>query len=136
MALKVAMIISVISIILLVIYGADSIMAITEHLGIQSTAFLQMDVKARGMIFGMIPAILLVISYFITRKDPSKVLGVLIIIGGALMAVGVGIIFTLQGSSIPAAGLREFGAVVGIGIVIMTLGGLKIKKSKIPPMQK
>ena len=57
MALKVAMIISIISIILLVIYGADSIMAITEHLGIQNTAFLQMDVKARGAIFGIIPAI-------------------------------------------------------------------------------
>ena len=131
MALKVAMIISIISIILLVIYGADSIMAITEHIGIQNTAFLQMDVKARGLIFGMIPAILLVISYFITRKEPSKILGILIIIGGALMVVGVGLIFALQGSSIPAAGQGEFGAVVGIGAVIMALGGLKIKKSKI-----
>ena len=136
MALKVAMIISVISIILLVIYGADSIMAITEHRGIQSTAFLQMDVKERGIIFGMIPAILLVISYFITRKEPSKILGVLIIIGGALMVVGVGLIFALQGSSIPAAGRGEFGAVVGIGVGIMALGGLKIKKSKIRQMQK
>ena len=136
MALKVAMIISVISIILLVIYGADSIMAITEHLGIQSTAFLQMDVKERGIIFGMIPAILLVISYFITRKEPSKILGVLIIIGGALMVTGVGIIFALQGNSIPSAGQREFGIVVGIGMIIITLGGLKIKKSKIQPMQK
>lgn len=134
MALKVAMIISIISIILLVIYGVDSIMAITENLGIQNTAFLQMDVKARGLIFGMIPAILLVISYFITRKEPSKVLGVLIIIGGGLMVVGVGLIFALQGSSIPSAGQGEFGAVVGIGAVIMALGGLKIKKSKIHPM--
>ena len=134
MALKVAMIISIISIILLVIYGVDSIMAITEHLGIQNTAFLQMDVKARGLIFGMIPAILLVISYFITRKKPSKALGVLIIIGGALMVLGVGLIFALQGNSIPAAGRGEFGAVVGIGSVIMALGGLKIKKSKIRQM--
>ncbi len=134
MALKVAIIISVISIILLVIYGADSIMAIIEHLGLQSTAFLQMDVKARGMIFGIIPAILLIISYFITRKEPSPFLGVLIIIGGALMVAGVGLIFALQGSSIPSAGQREFGAVVGIGVVIIALGGLKIKKSKIRPM--
>lgn len=134
MALKVAIIISVISIILLVIYGADSIMAIIEHLGIQSTAFLQMDVKARGMVFGIIPAILLIISYFITRKEPSPLLGVLIIIGGALMVAGVGLIFALQGSSIPSAGQREFGIVVGIGVVIIALGGLKIKKSKIRPM--
>ena len=134
MALKVAMIISIISIILLVIYGVDSIMAITEHIGMQNTAFLQIDVKARGIIFGMIPAILLVISYFITRKEPSKTLGVLIIIGGGLMVVGVGLIFALQGSSIPASGQGEFGAVIGIGAVIMALGGLKIKKSKIPQM--
>ena len=131
MALKVAMIISIISIILLVIYGVDSIMAITEHIGVQNTAFLQMDVKARGLIFGMIPAILLIISYFITRKEPSKILGVLIIIGGGLMVIGVGLIFALQGSSIPAAGRGEFGAVVGIGAIILALGGLKIKKSKI-----
>ena len=134
MALKVAMIISIISIILLVIYGADSIMAITENLGMQNTAFLQMDVKIRGLVFGMIPAILLVASYFITRKESSKVLGVLIIIGGALMVVGVGLIFALQGSSIPAAGRGEFGAVIGIGTIIIILGGLKIKKSKIHQM--
>ena len=131
MALKIAKIISIISIILLVIYGADSIMAITEHLGMQNTAFLQMDVKARGLIFGMIPAILLIISYFITRKESSKILGILIIIGGAVMVVGVGLIFALQGSSIPTAGRGEFGAVIGIGVVIIALGGLKIRKSKI-----
>jgi phosphatidylglycerophosphate synthase len=61
-------------------------------------------------------------------------LGVLIIIGGALMVVGVGLIFALQGSSIPTAGRGEFGAVIGIGAIIMILGGLKIKKSKIRQM--
>ena len=136
MALKIAMIISVVSIILLAIYGADSIMAITENLGIQSTAFLHMDVKARGMVFGIIPAALLVISYVITRKEPSTGLGVLIIIGGTLMIVGVGLIFALQGSAIPSAGRGEFGVVIGIGIAIAIIGGLKVKKSKIRQMQK
>ena len=130
MALKVAMIMSIISIIMLAIYGADSIMAITQNLGLQSTAFLNMDVKVRGMIFGIIPSALLVISYFITRKEPSKSLGIAIIIGGALMVVGVGIIFALQGSAIPSAGRGEFGAVVGIGVIIVLLGLLKIKKSR------
>jgi len=89
-----------------------------------------MDVKVRGVIFGMIPAALLIISYFITRKEASKGLGILIVIGGALMIVGVGIIFALQGSAIPDSGKGEFGAVVGIGIIIAILGGLKIKKSR------
>lgn len=130
MALKVAIIMSIVSIIMLAIYGADSIMAITQNLGLQSTAFLNMDVKVRGMIFGIIPSALLVISYFITRKEPSKSLGIAMIIGGALMVVGVGIIFALQGSAVPSAGRGEFGAVVGIGVIIVLLGLLKIKKSR------
>ena len=130
MALKISLIISIVSIILLAIYGADSIAAITENLGVQNSAFLNMDVKVRGVIFGMIPAALLIISYFITRKEASKGLGILIVIGGALMIAGVGIIFALQGSAIPNSGKGEFGAVVGIGIIIAILGGLKIKKSR------
>jgi len=128
MALKISLIMSIVSIILLAIYGADSIAAITENLGVQNSAFLNMDVKVRGVIFGMIPAALLIISYFITRKEASKGLGILIAIGGALMIAGVGIIFALQGSAIPDSGKGEFGAVVGIGIIIAILGGLKIKK--------
>jgi len=130
MALKISLIMSIVSIILLAIYGADSIAAITENLGVQNSAFLNMDVKVRGVIFGMIPAALLIISYFITRKEASKGLGILIVIGGALMIAGVGIIFALQGSAIPDSGKGEFGAVVGIGIIIAILGGLKIKKSR------
>ncbi len=130
MALKISLIMSIVSIILLAIYGVDSIAAIVENLGIQNTAFLHMDVKVRGIIFGMIPAALLIISYFITRKEASKGLGILIVIGGALMIVGVGIIFALQGSAIPDSGKGEFGAVVGIGIIIAVLGGIKIKKSR------
>jgi len=130
MALKISLIMSIVSIILLAIYGADSIAAITENLGVQNSAFLNMDVKVRGVIFGMIPAALLIISYFITRKEASKGLGMLIVIGGALMIAGVGIIFALQGSAIPDSGKGEFGAVVGIGIIIAILGGLKITKSR------
>ena len=130
MSLKAAIIMSVISIIMLAIYGADSIMAINENLGIQNTAFLNIDVKTRGEVFGIIPAAMLIISFFITRKEPSKGLGTLIIIGGALMITGVGIIYALQGNNIPSEGMREFGAVVGIGIVIVILGSIKIKKSK------
>ena len=130
MALKISLIMSIASIILLAIYGADSIAAITENLGVQNSAFLNMDVKVRGVIFGMIPAALLIISYFITKKEASRVLGILIVIGGALMMAGVGIIFALQGSAIPNSGKGEFGAVVGIGIIIAILGGLKIKKSR------
>src|SRR5438445_5337537 len=129
MALKAAIAMSAISIAMLAIYGADAIMASTENLGPQSTAFLHTDVMTRGVIFGIIPAAMLIISFFITRKESSKRLGILIIIVVALMIIGVGVILVLQGNSIQTAGKGDFVAVVGIGIVIVILGGLKIKKS-------
>jgi len=130
MVLKAAIIMSVISIAMLAIYGADSIIAINENLGVQNTAFLNIDVKTRGEIFGIIPAAVLIASFFVTRKEPSSNLGILIVVGRALMIIGVGIIFALQGNTIPSEGKREFGAVVGIGTIIAILGGIKIKKSR------
>jgi peptidoglycan/LPS O-acetylase OafA/YrhL len=130
MVLKVGIIMSVISIVMLVIYGTDAMMAASQHLGPQSTAFLHMDVQTRGAVFGIIPAAMLIISFFITRKEPSKGLGVLIIIGGALMIIGVVAILALQGGDIQDAAKRDFGGVVGIGIVIVVLGTIKIKKSR------
>jgi len=128
MVIKAGIILSIISIIMLSIYGIDAIMAINENLGSQNTAFLHTDTKTRGMVFGLVPAILLIVSFFITRREPSKILGILIIIGGALMAIGVGIILTLP-NNIPSAAKGEFGGVIGIGIAIAALGIIKIKKS-------
>ena len=130
MVLKVGIILSIISIILLSIYGVDAIMTINENLGSQNTAILHMDAKSRGMIFGLIPAILLIVSFFITRKEPSKILGILIIIGGTLMVIGVGIILALPNNNIPSATKGEFGGVVGIGIAIAALGVIKVLRSK------
>ncbi len=110
---------------MLCIYGLDVIAANGGKNG-----FLPMDVSVRGSIFGIIPSALLIISFFITRKEPSKKLGILIIIGGALIIAGTGIILALQGSQLQdSRGMREFGAVLGIGIIIAILGILKIRKS-------
>ena len=130
MVLQVGIVLSVISIIMLSIYGVDAIMTINENQSSQNTAILHMDSKSRGMIFGLIPAILLIVSFFITRKEPSTILGILIIIGGALMVVGVGIIITLPNNNIPSAAKGEFGGVIGIGIAIAALGVLKVMRSK------
>jgi drug/metabolite transporter (DMT)-like permease len=129
MVIKAGVILSVISIILLSIYGIDAIITMNENQDSKNTALLHMDTKTRGVIFGLVPAIMLVISFFITRKEPSKILGILIIIGGALMVIGVGIILALP-NNIPSAAKGEFGGVVAIGIAIVALGVIKIKKSK------
>jgi len=133
MALKAAIVMSVISIVMLAIYGAD-VMAAGHDTGNgngnEKTGFLQMDASIRGTIFGIIPAAMLITSFFITRKEPSKKLGVLIIIGGALIIIGTAVILGMEGNNVPDRAVREFGAVLAIGIVIVILGGLKIRKSR------
>ena len=125
MKLKIAMIISVISIVMLCLYGIDVIAANGGK-----TGFLPMTASTRGSIFGIIPSALLIISFFITRREPSKKLGVLIIIGGALIIVGTGIILALQSHQAQdSRTIREFGAVLGIGIIIAILGMIKIRKN-------
>lgn len=125
MALKAAIIIAIVSIIMLVIYGTDVMSA-----GNAQSGFLKIDPSIRGSIFGGIPAAMLIISFFITRKEPSKKLAILEIIGGGLIIAGTGVILALQGSTMAERGMREFGAVLVIGIIIVILGGIKIKKSR------
>lgn len=131
MALKAAVIMSIVAIIMLAIYGSDVIAAGPEASQSGKTGFLQMDASTRGSVFGIIPSAMLIISFFITRKEPSKTLGAMIVIGGAMILVGTGVILAIQGSqSQDSRAMREFGAVIGIGIIIVFLGALKIKRSK------
>lgn len=123
MKLKIAIMLSVVSIAMLCLYGLDVIAA-----NGQKTGFLPMTASERGSIFGIIPSAMLIISFFMTRNEPSKKLGILIIIGGALIIVGTGIILAIQGGNQDSRAIREFGAVVGIGIVIVILGIIKIRK--------
>jgi len=125
MTLKAAVIMSIVSIIMLVIYGADVMSA-----GSEKTGFLHMDPSIRGSIFGGAPAAMLIISFFITRKEPSKKVGILLLIGGGLIIVGTGIILLIQGNTLTARSMREFGSVLAIGIIIVILGCIKIKKSR------
>lgn len=129
-ALKAAMIMSAISIAMLAVYGADVIAAGPNADQSGKTGFLPMDASVRGSIFGIIPSAMLIASYFVTRKEPSKILGVLIIIGGGLIIAGTGVILAIQGGqSQDARAMREFGAVLGIGIVIAILGSIKVRQA-------
>lgn len=129
MALKVAIAMSIISIILLSVYGIDVIVAGPVSSSEGKTGFLQMDDKSRGSIFGIIPSAMLIASFFITRNEVSKILGVLIVIGGMMIIVGTGVILAMAGTQ-GTTSIRDFGPVLGIGIIITFLGGLKIKRSK------
>lgn len=116
---------------MLAIYGIDVTVAGPEASSNGMTGFLPMDDKARGSIFGIIPSVMLIVSFFITRKEPSSTLGILVIIGGAMIIVGTGVILAISGGqSQNTQTMRDFGPVLGIGAIIIFLGGLKIKRSK------
>ena len=119
-------ILSGISIILLVIYGAD----VMAGGGGAGNGFLPFDAMTRGIGFGMPPIILSFIAFFMSKKPPFKGLGIMLIITGALIIIGGVMSVTSMAESENAARMvGEGGALIAIGAVISVLGGIKIKKS-------
>ena len=127
MTVKTAVIITLISIVLLVIYGADAAVG-----GGTGDGFLPFDHKVRGVGLGIPSVILPIIAYFITKKEPSKILGVLIIISGLLTVIGSVAFLAMQDSTSTDTSknrMTEFVPVIAVGVFIIALGTLKIKKS-------
>ena len=128
MALAASMILAGISIGLLVIYGADVAVAQGDNEG-----FLPFDHKTRGMGLGLPSIILPIIAFFISRKEPSKGLGGLIITAGILIIIG-GIVVLGNPSPVEAGAeersvISQVGPLFGAGAFITALGAIKLKKS-------
>ena len=117
---------SVISIILLVIYGADALVGG----GGAGDGFLPFDAMTRGIGLGFPPIILSFVAFFISKKPPFKGIGILLIITGVLIIMG-GIVAVLGSSESEntARMAGEGGGLVAIGAIIVALGAIKIKKS-------
>jgi len=129
MALKVAMILTGVSIALLVIYALD--VAVNE---ISGEGFLGLDHMTRGIGLG-IPAIIFpIISFFISRKEKSSVLGIMLLISGALILIGGAVVLGMEPSTAMQESGRsviaEAGSLVAVGAFIIALGAIKLKKSK------
>jgi len=129
--LKVAIIITAISIALLLIYGADVAAG-----GGTEQGFLPFDHKIRGMILGITSSVLPIIGYFISKKEPSKILGIMIIISGLLIVIGSVTFLAIQSvmekeNEMGRNALAEFIPVIIVGAFITALGAIKIKKSSV-----
>jgi len=128
MAIKAALIITGISIALLVIYALD--VAVNEIAG---EGFLGLDHMTRGIGLGMPAIILPVIAFFISRKEKSSGLGIMLIISGILIIIGGIALFVLE----PSPEAQESGRsimeraapLLAGGAFIIALGAIKIKKS-------
>lgn len=121
-------VLSGISIILLVIYGADVI----AGGGGAGEGFLPFDAMTRGIGFGFPPIILSFIAFFISKKPPFKGLGIMLIITGILIIIGGSISLSSSfGSANMARMAGEGGGLIGIGAIIATLGAIKIRKASV-----
>jgi len=128
MAIKAALIITGISIAILVIYALD--VAVNE---IAEEGFLGLDNMTRGIGLGMPAIILPVIAFFISRKEKSSGLGIMLIISGMLIIIGGIALFVLE----PSLEAQESGRSImeraaplfAGGAFIVALGAIKIKKS-------
>lgn len=123
MALKVALIITAISIALLAIYGADAAVGKGTNQG-----FLPFDHKIRGIGLGGPAMILPIIAFFISRKESSKPLGVMLLVAGAMIIIGGAVFLSMPPSDQPRNAMSEAGPLFGVGAFQIALGAIKIRK--------
>ena len=127
MALKAGLVLTGIAIGLLVAYGADVAVSMGNE---AKEGFLPLNDMQRGIGLGAPALILPIIGFFISLKEPSKGLGIMIIIAGILIIIG-GIAVVVNPS--PESADRDpVGSVVMLfapGIIQLALGAIKIKKS-------
>ena len=127
MALKAALIITGIAIGLLVAYGADVAVSMGNE---AKEGFLPLNDMQRGIGLGAPALILPIIGFFISLKEPSKGLGMMIVIAGILIVIGG--IAVVANPSPESADRDPVGSVVMLfapAIIQLALGAIKIKKS-------
>ncbi len=127
MAIKAALIMTGISIVLLVIYGADVAAG-----GGTGTGFLQFDHKVRGMALGGPAMILPIIGFFISRKESSKPLAIMLFVAGILIIIGGAVVISIppsaESTSTGRNAIAESVPLIGVGAFIIGLGVVKIRK--------
>ena len=129
MALTPALIITGIAIGLLVVYGMDVVVGYSTDSG---EGFIPFDHQTRGMGLGLPALILPIIAYFISRKESSKGLGIMIIVAGILIIIGGAVVIGNAEAMENASGrsvLAEIIPLIIAGLVQIGLGILKIRKS-------
>ena len=121
MKTKISVILLIISLALLIIYGADVMFA-------QSTSpdgksgFLQMDLAIRGGVFGGGAVILSIIAFAISLKERSTLVALLLFINGGLIIAGMVGLATQDAASESST---LYGT-TGLGVLLVALGVVKV----------
>ena len=124
MALAVSLILVGISIVLLSIYGADVAVGFSNDTG---EGFIPFDHRTRGLGLGLPALILPFIAFFISRREPSKGLGIMIIIAGALIIIGGAAVIGNADPDSERNVLTEAGPLIVAGAIQIGLGGYKLR---------
>lgn len=126
MALKAALIITAISIALLAIYGADAAVSHGTDQG-----FLPFDHKVRGIALGGPAMILPIIAFFISRKESSKPLAIMLFVTGVMIIIGGAVFLSMPPSQMVEKArnpMSEAGPLFAVGAFQIALGAIKIRK--------
>src|ERR687891_1960124 len=122
-----------ISLIFLVIYGADVLTAsINSPSGLRGKGFLPFEEEIRGGVFGGGAVIMSIIGFVVGRKEPSKTISSLLFINGGLIIVGIIITIALASlSSENTGGMeRTAGFTILLGAILIGLGVWKAMDDK------
>ena len=122
-----------ISLIFLVIYGADVLTAsINSPSGLRGKGFLPFEEEIRGGVFGGGPVIMSIIAFIIGRKEPSKTISSLLFINGGLIIIGIIItIAQANASSENIGGMeRTVSFTILLGAILIGLGVVKTMHDK------
>jgi glucose uptake protein GlcU len=125
LALKAALVITGIAIALLAVYGAD--VAVSKG---TDQGFLPFDHKTRGMTLGGLALALPIIGFFISRREPSKTLAIMLFVTGIMIIVG-GAVFLVNMPVEATDGrnpITEAGPLFAVGAFQIALGAIKIRK--------
>ena len=124
MAPRVATGLLVVSLILLLVYGADVAVASFSP---QRQGFLPFDEAVRGVAFGGGAVIMSIIAFVIARKEYAPIVSALLFVNGGLIIAGM-IALVAQGSV--ASGdtssiLRSIGSTIAMGALLIGPGAWK-----------
>lgn len=129
MRVRAAQVLTAISVGLLVIYGAD-VAASGKTKDEGAGGILPFDEKTRGFGLGVPALVLPIVGFFISRKEPSKLLGILLIISGVLtvggIAASLAVVDPASFEEQKRNALAEFVPIMAIGAFIIALGVIKL----------
>lgn len=126
---KIAVILLSISLAFLIIYGVDTLVASLKQPqldGSPETGFLPMNAAARGAIFGAGAVILSIIGFVLGRKEPSKVISILLLVNGFLIILGLIMVVAMNTVTVNEESVRIIGPTMLLGGLLMGLGIAKM----------